>query len=80
MGPRGVGPELPSPSPTVNGPVNRSAEDKPLNPLGWEGGLQDSEPGLGRAVCPSHVTKGFFEETVSPHSGLPWTCGFPNSR
>ena len=37
--------------------------------LGWEGGQQDSEP-AGRAACPCQVTKGFFEETVTPHPGF----------
>lgn len=62
VSPTGVGLELQSPSPTVSS----SAEggQMPKAP-GCEGRLPDSAP-AGRAVCPSQVTEGFFEETVTP--------------
>lgn len=42
--------------------------------LGCEGGQQDLEP-TARAMCPSQVTKGFFQETVTPHPGFPKPLG-----
>lgn len=67
VGPGGVGPALQSPSPTVNSLVE--SYKRAQSP-----GLGSRPPGVrarGRAMCPSPVMKGFFEETAPSNSGLP---------